>query len=64
MPSWRNLSWVNPPSEDAAPEKEPELDDSYAFPCTQCAKGFTSQRGLSRHITAVHFAVGEEPALD
>lgn len=33
-------------------------DDSDPFPCTQCDKGFTSQRGLSRHITAVHVEAG------
>lgn len=41
----------------------PEIDDDPdPFPCSKCGRGFTSQRGLSRHITAVH--PQEDPALE
>lgn len=41
----------------------PEIDDDPdPFPCAKCDRGFTSQRGLSRHITAVH--PQEDPALE
>jgi hypothetical protein len=51
MPSWRNNTYCK-----AAPPANPEvvLDDSDPFPCEKCDKGFTSQRGLSMHLTVVH----------
>lgn len=66
MPNWRGRYGDKPvapvPVEKSAPG--PDIDqeeDKDPFPCDRCEKGFTSQRGLSRHTTAVHVDRGGSP---